>query len=671
VNKIEPMDTEDRQLVRVRVRVRRKKRRSKWRYVLAGILLLLFLAGSIFSLVGYQMYQTYGTRYHNDLSLAQTGIQHLQKAETLMATWPQKPLDPQLTRQTKDEFASALGTFSLLNGDLKSLPEFARQIPVYGVRLSAALHVVPLAITLSQAGVVGCDILNTLVTGLHDPLTPQGHGITRSDLGVVAQDVKELKFALAQATQEVNQLQPADMQFDQRISKLVSTFHKDVPMVQEWLDTIEKLLPVAPTLLGVGTPANYLIEVLDSTELRPAGGFIGNYGIATFSGGRLSAAHITDVDLLDRPFEFAGHVIPYPAAYTWFDLARGSWSLRDSNLDADFPTAARYGEHTYKQEGGTVPLQGVIAITPVLIQRALSITGPINMLPEYNETVTSQNLIDRIHFHQLGLGRQGSDTIPSPDGHSSLRKRFTELLSEHLLARVRQLPTSALSKLLLQLVDAGRSKDVQIYFNSSVVENELHSFHLDAAIQSPVGDSLFVVDANIAGNKANNNIINTLDDQVTIDSHGNAIHRTTLQYAWTTAGQSYGNPLYRDFARVYVPPGSMLLMQAGWQPRGASNAFSREVWMGYFELSYGQTRTITLEWRVPAVASKVQSGLQYQYLIQRQAGVLWKLNLHITLPSCAVMTSKWGGLTSYGGQGAELVKPLTQDVIVGVGYGCK
>src|SRR5207253_1568048 len=134
--------------------------------------------------------------------------------------------------------------------------------------------------------------------------------------------------------------------------------------LQQALDTLEQLLPVAPTLLGVNTPANYLIEVLDSTELRPGGGFIGNYGTATLSAGRLTSASITDTYLLDRSFEDAGHSIRYPAAYSWFTLAPTSWSLRDSNLDADFPTAARYAEEIYREEGGKVPVQGVIAMTP-------------------------------------------------------------------------------------------------------------------------------------------------------------------------------------------------------------------------------------------------------------------------------------------------------------------
>src|SRR5262249_36995151 len=113
-------------------------------------------------------------------------------------------------------------------------------------------------------------------------------------------------------------------------------------------------------LLGIRTPANYLIEVLDSSELRPGGGYIGNYGIATFSGGRLTAARITDTNLLDRPYNITGKAILFPSAYKWFDLA-SNWSFRDSNLDADFPTAARYAEQNYRLEGGKIPVQGVIA----------------------------------------------------------------------------------------------------------------------------------------------------------------------------------------------------------------------------------------------------------------------------------------------------------------------
>ena len=44
-----------------------------------------------------------------------------------------------------------------------------------------------------------------------------------------------------------------------------------------------------------------------------------------------------------------------------YPMLPNTWRFRDSNLDADFPTAAREGELEYTREGGNVPVQGVIA----------------------------------------------------------------------------------------------------------------------------------------------------------------------------------------------------------------------------------------------------------------------------------------------------------------------
>ena len=182
---------------------------------------------------------------------------------------------------------------------------------------------------------------------------------------------------------------------------------------------------------------------------------------------------VTDIDLLDKPYEAAGKYIPYPKEYSWFDIGSHSWSMRDSNLDADFSIDARYGEITYQTEAGkdAIPVQGVIAITPWLIQNLLKITGPISV-PEYQETVTATNLIDLIHFHQLGgkAAGEGSDTTHSPDGQSSLRKHFMALLAGSLLGRVRQLASTNLSTLLKLATDSLHTKDIQVYFNDSAAE---------------------------------------------------------------------------------------------------------------------------------------------------------------------------------------------------------
>jgi hypothetical protein len=636
-----------------------------WKVLIAIMLILILILGSAFSLLEYQKYTAL---YHKDTSLAQVAIQHLRSGMLLLETLPHHPFDAPTVQHARQEFASALAIFVQLHTDLQLLPGISTSIPKYGLRLSSALHLLPLAMEVSQIGMVACSTLSLLISKLHDPLHSQGQGLTWTDISLVDDNFHQVWTALNSIVDQVNSLQPADLQLDPRLGKIVATFHKDLPALQAWLDRAEKLLSIAPALLGIGTPTNYLVEVLDTTELRPGGGFIGNYGIATFSGGRLTTAHITDSYLLDGPFETAGKTILYPAAYSWFNLA-SSWSFRDSNLDADFPTAARYAEQNYKHEGGNVPVQGVIAITPALIQHVLEITGPINV-PEYHQTVTVQNLIDLIHAHQLGSTSDGSSLIHSADGLSSQRKHFAALLAEHLLARADQLPPSAIARFGQLLVDAIRSKDIQVYLNSSEGESLLQQFGLDAAIQSPAGESLFVVDANIAGNKVNGFINDVLDDQVTIDREGNAIHHTTISYTWSVNGETYGAPLYQDYIRVYVPPASFLQKQDGWQARGTSRAFGREVWAGLFTLSYGQTDTITLTWTVPGVVAKDTKGWHYRYVIQRQAGTQWSLHLQIKLPSCAAKTSMSGGLVSSKSGVATYTQAFNEDLHLGIDYAC-
>ncbi len=614
---------------------------------------------------------TFIPRYHSDMTLARAGIKHLQNAEKLLKNVGQGSLDAHSISQVRQEFVAAYGSFSELGSDLEQVPAVATYVPKYGSLLSAALHLVPLAIGLSQAGMVGCDALNILISHMHGPFASKGQGITMGDLTIIKQDVSQLQRLLNTSAEQVNQLQPSDLAIDPRVAPVIATFRTAMPKLQREFQDTQTMLNFAPVLLGIGQPASYLIEQLDSTELRPGGGFIGSYGIATISSGQITNIHMTDTYLLDNAFTHAGQRIPFPPAYHWFPPVH-SWGLRDSNLDADFPTAARYAEQIYRIEGGTVPVQGVIAITPWLIQNALKITGPI-YVSEYNETITAQNVVNRIHYHQLNEELKGGD-VPSPDGHSSLRKRFTELLFEHFFARVRALASKATPQFMSLFRNALYTKDIQLYLNPGPAEEVLQHFQLASAIQAPAGDSLLVVDANVQGNKANYFINYTLHDQVTIDGSGNAFHHTTLTYNWPYSVDSLknnygGDPKkYTDYIRIYVPPGSVLQAQDGWVPRGSSQAFGREVWAGSFYLDFGRSGTITLTWTVHGAAVKDSNGWHYSYSFQRQAGIAWHLNLQMTLPSCAHITHKLGNVTLSSSE--TLDRYLSTDSNIELDYTC-
>lgn len=655
-----------------------RKRRSRSRRTLLGIpfriVLLLVCVGmlllSVGSLISVLQYQSYTALYHKDVSLAQGGEQQLKNAAASLQALAKNPLDDATVVLAQREFSSAYTTFSQVNGDLKSIPAVGTLLPVYGSRLSTALRLAPLAVEISQAGVLSCSILRVILGRYRNPLNIQSSGLTLADFNGIDKNFSQIKGLVGQAIAQVNQLQPSDSQFDPRIGKVIELFQQYLPTIETWLHNADALLAVAPTLLGVGAPSRYLIEVLDSTELRPGGGFIGNFGIATVTGGKLIDARITDSYLFDGAFHSTGQEIPYPAAYQWFSryLAPASWSLRDSNLEADFPTSARLGELNYKREGGNTPLQGLIAITPALIQHLLTVTGPIAM-PEYHETVTAQNLVDLIHYYQVGPGQEGT-SVPSPDGHSSVRKHFTELLAEHFMARIRQLPPSTMATFIRVMMNDLRTKDLQVYFNAAAAETALQQLDLASTIDSTVNDGLFVVDANISQNKASGLITTTLNDQVTIDANGNALHQTTLRYSWMAAGNVYGALTYRDYVRVYMPIGSVVMQQQGWQPAGTSTAYGRKAIAGYISFKFHQTFTLHLVWMVPHAAKKDAQGWHYQYEMQRQAGTHWRLNLEVDLPSCATIKNTLGGLTAGSKKAVALNKAINEDVLLGTDYSC-
>lgn len=640
-------------------------RRRLRRWLLSGFAVCLAL-----SLLGVNVFRE-ASQLQHALVLARDGAQRLEAVQADTRALQQNPFDAAAATRIGTDSRAAFDDFTAVSQALQSVPGVATSVPRFGDDLSGASRLVSIALDLSRAGMIGSQALSLVIARLHSPLDSTQQGITPADLSLLRTQTAQLTAEIQDALNQARRLTPQQISALQAqspsLGRQLATLRTEVPVLQGYLGEAQVLLGAAPQVLGVGTPSNYLVEVLDSTEIRPGGGFIGNYGTITVSGGRLQSAHITDTYLLDLPFESRGGYIPVPSQYGWFGLA-SNWGLRDSNLDADFPTSARNAMSNFLKEGGTTSVQGVIAITPWFVERVLQLTGPIQV-PEYGETITAQNLVDRIHYYQLGPGH-GTDRIASPDGHSSTRKRFTELLSESLLAKVRALPATDVGT-LVQIASASvRSKDIQVYLTNSAAEQVLAQQGLASGILAPSGDTLFVVDANVTATKANYYMQNTVQDHVTLEADGSALHRTTITSAWTKPGSPYGNPIYGDYLQVYAPAGSILTAQSGWSYRGASQQHGLRVWAGYFELRFGQSKTITLVWQTPHAATHDGTGWHYHYEIQRQAGQPRELTVQVTLPGCASAPVTWTGLKQADPQTGAYSGALTANARLGADYSC-
>ncbi len=104
-----------------------------------------------------------------------------------MQAWSKNPLDASSITRAQHEFAAASAVFTQLDTDLQSYARYGTLIPGLSTRLNAALHIVPIATEISQAGVAGCEALNVIVSRMHEPFGT-GNGITLTDLTEVSKD---------------------------------------------------------------------------------------------------------------------------------------------------------------------------------------------------------------------------------------------------------------------------------------------------------------------------------------------------------------------------------------------------------------------------------------------------------------------------------------------------
>lgn len=613
------------------------------------------------------------------------GLAHLKNAQTDLSTLASHPFDPNSLALIRAEFASASGDFSGASAGMQRLGVLGI-VPIAGPKVSGAERLLPIAAEATQAGVIGMDALSIIAPKMKNPFDATGTGITTADLSAMSQKVQQLVPIVNQIVTQVQQLQPSDLTLDPRIGPLVTTLDEKLPQIKQVLTDLPGTLEAAGALLGVGSPSKYLLEVQDSTELRPGGGFIGNYGFVTVSGGHMSEIKMQDVDLLDKSVKYGTQNIALPTGYDWFaGVFHGRWGFRDSNLDGDFPTSAKYGEHLYQIEDGSVSPVGVVAITPWLIKSALSITGPITMSQYNNLKITPDNLVDEIHYYQLTPGVPGGpDSVYDPACGSSERKCFTGYLFKDFMAQVKSQSSQDMGPLLKVILDGIHSKDIQFYLNAAPAEDLLNQLHLANMIQAPAtGDSYFDVDANIIANKSNYVVKDTLSDTVTIDAKGATAHHSLMTYTWPKDPKTLDETFPADpgndnqlvqYQRVYLPSTAQIGKQtpSGWYLTNTSTAFNRQVYGGRMHVIYGQTTNLTLDWSNPSAVVHDASGWHYTYLLQKQGGITYTLSAKISLPTCAQLTGAPTGITQTDAHTLTLTpEPFTQDTTISFTYtGC-
>ena len=548
-----------------------RRPRAKKALIITLLLLSLLLAGTFIPAIltlnyALNAYTTYTTLHDR----AYSGVQHLLNVKTIftgVSAHPTGFLDMSKLHRAQKEFVEAHSDFQQVQYTLDHaaiISTVTEYLPQYRPQITAAHATSKIGIDVTD---IGQELVKTAMTlaptfrgpllnDTHEPLiTPAMLTLVRSTIDYILPRLSDIQAQ--SATFSFNSLPVSQRQRDQ-LTQLIQA----MPQAETDLMQVRGLLDAAGWMLGVDHSRTFLVQTMDRAELRPTGGFTGQFGELSITGGRVAPFALKDISLVEYSTNSPTLGLLAPPRYrSWWPFA--NWGLRDSNLSADFPTSAQIAIDKYKSEVGH-PVDGVIMFTPFLIEHILQVVGPIQV-PGYNDTITAQNIEERLHYYQQDNSGLAKQVIFQPgDKTTSSRKRFTALLAHLLMDRVRHAPPDEILTVARQTLHDLKTKDLQIYVTNPQVEQLLVKFGDAAQVdRSPFHDGLYVVQANVSASKASQYVRTILHDTVTLNSAGGATHVLQIRLVYDQLGPVYGYDTYHDYVRVYVPPASKYLWGDG------------------------------------------------------------------------------------------------------------
>lgn len=452
--------------------------------------------------------------------------------------------------------------------------------------------------------------------------------ISSSQKHEILQRLVSLGLELETTKQEISQIQLAWTSLTNRTNlylwqPVIDPLEEQLPQIFEIFDYIILASDTVPQLVGYDEEKTYLFLLQNNNEIRPAGGFIGTYGIVKVRDAELVSfqtdnIYNLDVNAIDRLKIEA----PYPiTTYMGVDY----WYMRDSNWWPDFPTSARKVEEFYHlEQGPEQDIDGIIAINPDFIEDLLSLVGPIQVLDiNFNKDNFTQELQYQVEF---GYYKRGI-------AHEERKEIIGELASK-LESRIYNLPADQWKVLLDVVRDNLQRKHILSYFKDIELQQLVEKEKWAGQVLSTSEDYLQVVDANLAALKTDAVMQRKIDYSLRPDN-GDLYATAQITYEHNGWFDDF-TTRYRSYTRLYVPEGSELQnIKINGQDFDLNKVdiyeeFDKTAFGLFFEVEPGQSKAIAFEYILPERILKETKDGEYTLTLQKQPGIR-ELNVGLDL----------------------------------------
>ena len=449
------------------------------------------------------------------------------------------------------DFAAAEEQFSGISDDINTLGGIvvtaSKYLP-FTSKLSSGAHLAKSGEDISQIGTKISTILDTL-NKVKNPLKT-GDNHDSISLLTVFQDtdnnLKDISTLSKDLQSNLDEVNMDDIPADQR-DKFIE-IKKQLPEINNTLSGFVSDSKVFTDVLGGNGPRKYLFLFQNNQEMRATGGFVGTYGVLNIFNGQIKNFFIDGIFNPDGQLE--ERIVPP----TPIQKISASWSLHDSNWWPDFPKSAEEASLFYEKTGGPT-VDGVITMTPTVMQKLLEVTGPIDM-PEYGVTVDADNFTQEIQY----------EVEVDYDKELNKPKQILADLAPKILDKIfntRDLADA--TKVMNVLVDSLNEKQILLYSKNYDIEKILSERGWSGEVLDTPKDYLSVINTNINGFKTDGMIDEHIAHQAEIQNDGSIIDTVTItrHHNGGSTPFEWWNKVNADYMRVYVPKGSQLISASG------------------------------------------------------------------------------------------------------------
>lgn len=545
---------------------------------------------------------------------------------------------------SSEQFSEALDNFSQGSAQIQEmggvLLDVTKYIP-FASKISSGKNAVEAGKHFSAAG-KSLNEVAKIAAKLKEP-TDEKNQVTLLDVFQTAKNNLALaKSELDSAQKNIDQISIDDLPKDKQQKFLL--LKQKLPDIRKALDLFLSNSNILFDVLGGNGPRKYLFLFQNNSEMRATGGFIGSYGLLDISNGRVKKFFIDGIFNPDG--QLKDRIVP-PAP---IQKISANWSMHDSNWFADFPQSARKAIYFYEKTGGPTA-DGVITLTPTLMQKLLEITGPIEM-PEYDVTLDSKNFIQLTQF-EVEVDYDKAENKPK-----KILSDLAPLVLDKLLSS-RDL--ESISKMANALLEGLQEKHVLLYSQNSDLQKLISQQGWSGEILPATKDYVSVINTNINGFKTDAIVEENISHKAEIQADGSIIDTLTVVRKHNGGNTPYDwlNKVNADYMRVYVPQGSKLLEVTGQtreiikapidydslgfrrdneieqeeknikiDPESGTRVYDesgKTVFANWTYVSPGETMTTTYKYRLPFSLFQVSVGEQqqidsYSLVAQKQSG---------------------------------------------------